>query len=105
MIPSAPGAPENVPERAMMLKGCDIYINGAPCRMCMSAIYWARIEHVYFADSLEDTRAIGFDDAFQYEDFAKPWSERSIAVTANFQRDIGLKSYKAWMDRRGRHYY
>jgi guanine deaminase len=32
MIPSAPGAPENVPERAMMLKGCDIYINGAPCR-------------------------------------------------------------------------
>jgi guanine deaminase len=33
-ISSAPDSPE----RAMMLKGCDIYINGAPCPMCMSAI-------------------------------------------------------------------
>jgi guanine deaminase len=88
----------------MMLKGCDIYINGAPCPMCI-AIYWARIDHVYFTASLEDTRAIGFDDAFQYEDFAKPWSKRSIAVTANFQRHIGLKAYRAWMDRQNRHYY
>ena len=35
------------------------------CAMCMSAIYWSRIDHVYFAASLEDTSKIGFDDAFQ----------------------------------------
>jgi len=100
-ISSAPDSPE----RAAMLKGCDIYINGAPCPMCMSAIYWARIDHVYFAASLEDTSAIGFDDAFQYVDFAKPWSKRSIAVTENFQRDIGLRAYKVWMDKEDRCLY
>ena len=60
-----------------MLKGCEIYINGAPCPMCMSAIYWSRIDRVYFAASLTDTNKIGFSDAFQYEDFNKPWSKRS----------------------------
>ena len=60
-----------------MLKGCAIYINGAPCPMCMSAIYWSRIDHLYFGASLEDTSHIGFSDEFQYQDFTLPWaSER-----------------------------
>ncbi len=103
MIPREPNSPDLVPERARMLKGCEIYVNGAPCPMCMSAIYWSRISHLYFGASLKDTSAIGFDDAFQYEDFTKPWSERSIAVTANFEPQIGLKAYKAWMDKKDRH--
>ena len=57
MIPREPNSPDLVPERARMLKGCEIYINGAPCPMCMSAIYWSRIDHVYFAASLKDTSA------------------------------------------------
>lgn len=105
MIPREPGSPDPVAERARMLKGCEIYINGAPCPMCMSAIYWSRIDHVYFAASLKDTSAIGFDDAFQYEDFAKPWSERRIRVTENFERDTGLKAYRAWTDKKDRHPY
>jgi guanine deaminase len=105
MIPREAGSPDPVPERARMLKGCDIYINGAPCPMCMSAIYWSRIDHVYFAASLKDTSAIGFDDAFQYEDFTKPWTQRRIAVTENFERETGLKAYKAWMDKKDRHPY
>ena len=44
-----------------MLKGCELYVNGAPCPMCMSAIYWARIDKVYFGTRLEDAvgRAAG----------------------------------------------
>ena len=105
MIPREAGSPNLVPMRARMLKGCEIYINGAPCPMCMSAIYWSRIDRVYFGNSLKDTSAIGFDDAFQYEDFKKPWSERRIAVTENFDRDTTLKSFKAWMDKEDRHPY
>jgi guanine deaminase len=105
MIPREAGSPDPVPERARMLKGCEIYINGAPCPMCMSAIYWSRIDHVYFGASLTDTSAIGFDDAFQYEDFAKPWAKRRIAVAENFERDTGLKAFKAWMDKKDRHPY
>jgi tRNA(Arg) A34 adenosine deaminase TadA len=88
-----------------MLKGCEIYINGAPCPMCMSAIYWSRIDHVYFAGSLADTSKIGFDDNFQYVDFTKPWGERRIGVTEGFERDVGLKAYQAWMDKKDRHPY
>lgn len=105
MIPREAGSPDRVPERARMLKGCEIYINGAPCPMCMSAIYWARIDHVYFAASLEDTSKIGFDDAFQYADFALPWEKRRIAVTPGFERDIGLKAYEAWAEKPDRHPY
>jgi tRNA(Arg) A34 adenosine deaminase TadA len=105
MIPREQGSPDPVPERARMLKGCEIYINGAPCPMCMSAIYWSRIDHVYFGASLKDTSAIGFDDAFQYEDFAKPWKDRRIAVTENFERETGLKAFQAWMDKEDRHPY
>ena len=105
MIPREQGSPDPVEKRAKMLKGCEIYINGAPCPMCMSAIYWSRIDRVYFAASLKDTSAIGFDDAFQYEDFAKPWSQRRIDVTENFERETGLKAYKAWMDKKDRHPY
>ena len=69
------------------------------------AAHGARISHLYFGASLKDTSAIGFDDAFQYEDFTKPWSERSIAVTAGFEPEIGLKAYRAWEDKKDRHPY
>jgi guanine deaminase len=105
MIPREPNSPDLVPERARMLKGCEIYINGAPCPMCMSAIYWSRISHVYFGASLKDTSAIGFDDAFQYQDFTKPWSDRSIPVTENFEYDLAMTAYRAWEDKKDRHPY
>jgi guanine deaminase len=106
MIPRPANSPDLVPERARMLKGCEIYINGAPCPMCMSAIYWSRIDHLYFGASLEDTSRIGFSDAFQYEDFKLPWEERKgIQVTPNFEREIGLSAYHAWQNKQDRHPY
>lgn len=106
MIPRPPGSPDLVPERARMLKGCEIYINGAPCPMCMSAIYWSRIDHLYFAASLEDTSEIGFSDAFQYSDFKLPWEHRKgIAVTPGFERELGLQAYQAWENKKDRHPY
>lgn len=105
LIPREPGSSDPLPERARMLKGCEIYISAAPCPMCMSAIYWARLDRVVFGASLEDARQIGFDDAFQYEDLARPWSERRIPVTEGFERDSGRKAFEAWMRRPDRHAY
>src|SRR6266404_1774250 len=54
------------------LAGCDIYTSCEPCPMCLAAIYWARLDRIYFANSREDAAAIGFDDALIYHEVAKP---------------------------------
>jgi guanine deaminase len=104
LIPRPEGSDDPVPERARMLTGLRIFASGAPCPMCMAAIYWARLDAVYFANDLEATRAIGFDDAFQYEDFNRPLAERRIGIH-QFRPDLGEASYKAWMDKPDRHPY
>ena len=105
LIPSEPGSPDPVPARARMLKGCEIYVNAAPCPMCMSAIYWARLDRATFGATLEDARQIGFDDAFQYEDFARPWSQRRIPVVPGVERNTSLAAFEAWMRKADRHPY
>jgi guanine deaminase len=104
LIPRPEGSPDPVPHRARMLVGHEIYISGAPCPMCMSAIYWARIEAVYFANDLEATRQIGFDDAFQYEDFARPLNQRRVKIE-QFRPDLGKAAYGAWDTKPDKHPY
>lgn len=60
------------------LAGCDIYTSCEPCPMCLAAIYWARLDRIFFANSREDAAAIGFDDALIYEEVPKPIEARSI---------------------------
>ena len=104
LIPRPEGSPDAVEERSKMLMGHKIFISGAPCPMCMSAIYWARIEAVYFAGDLAATSAIGFDDQFQYDDFARPYSERRIHIE-QFLPELGKVPYAAWSNKADRHPY
>jgi tRNA(Arg) A34 adenosine deaminase TadA len=104
-IPPEAGSREAAQGRARMLTGCEIYANAAPCPMCMSAIYWARIDRVYFGARLEDAQAIGFDDAIQYEDFRRPWGRRRVDVVPNFERELCLTAFLAWERKRDRRPY
>ena len=63
------------------LSGCTIYASCEPCPMCLSAIYWARIECIYYANAREDAARIGFDDALLYEEIAKPIQGRALPMT------------------------
>lgn len=60
------------------LQGCEIYSSCEPCPMCLSAIYWARLDAIYFANTRQDAAAIGFDDEFLYLEIPKPLADRSI---------------------------
>src|SRR5713226_3619217 len=43
------------------LSGCDLYTSGEPCLMCLSAIYWARIDRIFFGFTVGAAARIGFD--------------------------------------------
>jgi len=80
------------------LKGCTIYTSCEPCPMCLSAIYWARIEKIIYACSRKDAASIGFDDDFIYEEIPLPVEKRSITCT-QLNRQEGLKAFHLWQNK------
>lgn len=67
------------------LAGCQIYSSCEPCPMCLAAIYWARLDGLYFAASRADAAAIGFDDALLYLELNRPLSGRSLPAEQALQ--------------------
>lgn len=63
------------------LAGCEIYVSSEPCPMCLAAIYWARIERLYFAATREDAPAAECDDVHFYRELALPPSARLVGTT------------------------
>ena len=62
------------------LTGCEVYCSCEPCPMCLGAIYWARPDKVYYANTRDDAAAIGFDDRFIYDELNLPDAERRIPI-------------------------
>jgi tRNA(Arg) A34 adenosine deaminase TadA/CheY-like chemotaxis protein len=63
---------------SFMLEGCEIYTSCEPCPMCLAAIYWARLDRMFYANMREDAERIGFDDAFLYAEIALPEHKRQL---------------------------
>lgn len=79
------------------LSGCVIYTSCEPCPMCLSAIYWARIDNIYQGNTKSDAAEIGFDDQFIYEELEKPVHARKVKVT-ELLRDEAQEAFKLWED-------
>ena len=62
------------------LNGSELYSTCEPCPMCLSAIYWARISKIYYANTREDAQKIDFDDSLIYSEFKKKIKERKIPM-------------------------
>ncbi|MFC5559286.1 nucleoside deaminase [Ureibacillus thermophilus] len=77
------------------LDHCEIYTSCEPCPMCLGAIYWARIEKIYYAATQHDAAQIGFDDHFIYEELAKDKSQRFIEMK-QVQPEGYLKPFEYW---------
>jgi tRNA(Arg) A34 adenosine deaminase TadA len=67
------------------LAGCEIYSSCEPCPMCLSAIYWARLEGIYYAASRQDAAAIGFDDDFLYGELGRDPATRKLPTRQALQ--------------------
>ncbi len=77
------------------LSGCDIYSSCEPCPMCLGAIYWAHLSHLYFAGTKTDAAEAGFDDAFIYKELPLPISERHLRTEA-MMHDEADTPFNAW---------
>jgi tRNA(Arg) A34 adenosine deaminase TadA len=62
------------------LSGCEIYTSCEPCPMCLGAIYWARLDKIYYAADRREAARAGFDDSLIYDQIALPPSQRTIAM-------------------------
>ena len=77
------------------LSGFELYSSCEPCPMCLSAIYWARIDKVYFANTRQDAQKIDFDDSLIYSEFQKNIDKRKIPM-AQMMRSEALKAFELW---------
>ena len=80
---------------AFELAGCEIYSSCEPCPMCLAAIYWARIDRLYFAATKDDAAHAGFDDSLLYQQVALPLERRSLPCS-QLMRAEAVKAFDVW---------
>jgi tRNA(Arg) A34 adenosine deaminase TadA len=83
------------------LAGCELYSSCEPCPMCLSAIYWARIERIYFANLTADAAKIGFDDSAIYAELKRPRAQRRIQMI-QMMREEALAAFREWETQPGK---
>ncbi|MDR0763834.1 MAG: nucleoside deaminase, partial [Bacteroidales bacterium] len=80
------------------LAGCEIYTSCEPCPMCLSAIYWARIDKIYYANTKKDAAKIDFDDSFIYEQIALPYNKRTVPII-QMLRNEAIETFEIWRNK------
>lgn len=80
------------------LDDCELYTSCEPCPMCLSAIYWARLKKVYFANTRQDAAAIGFDDEFIYREIPLALNKRKLAMKQLMRKEAGV-AFEEWKNK------
>lgn len=77
------------------LSGCRVYSSCEPCPMCLSALYWAGVERIYYGNTKEDAAAIEFSDKFIYDELAQPQQSRKLQCL--HMPDTGaIEAFRQW---------
>jgi tRNA(Arg) A34 adenosine deaminase TadA len=63
--------------------------------MCLGAIYWARLDRIYYGSVAADAAQAGFDDSFIYREIEKPFGMRKIPMV-QMMREQALAGFRAW---------
>lgn len=77
------------------LQGCEIYASCEPCPMCLGAVYWAKIDKLYYAATKDDAAKANFADSIIYEEFSLPKDKRSIS-SLQLMREDAIKVFEEW---------
>lgn len=90
--------------QTFQLTGCEIFTSCEPCPMCLGAIYWARPQRVFFANTKEDAAAIAFDDSFIYHEIDVPHGLKKIPFIP-LPTDAAMAVFKMWDQKGDKHLY
>ena len=77
------------------LSGYEIYTSCEPCPMCLGAIYWARLDKIYYGNNKTDAKNIGFDDSFIYDELDLKPKDRKLPSEVLLPTEA-IKAFKAW---------
>lgn len=77
------------------LSGNTIYTSCEPCPMCVGAIYWSRLDKVFYSNTKTDAKNIGFDDSFIYDEINRPIEQRKI-LFCNIKTDVAKEAFLLW---------
>ena len=80
------------------LSGCEIYTSCEPCPMCLGAIYWARIDRIYYGNTKEDAAKIGFDDSFIYQELGLDKKKRKVEML-QFLPEQAKDTFVRWLEK------
>jgi tRNA(Arg) A34 adenosine deaminase TadA len=86
------------------LEGCDIYSSCEPCPMCLGAIYWAHLDHLYYGANKHDAADAGFDDQFIYEELEQPIASRRLTTEILIPQEAQAP-FKLWKEYEARTEY
>ncbi len=80
------------------LSGYEIYTSCEPCPMCLGAIYWARLDRMYYGNNKTDAKEIGFDDSFIYDEIALKPEKRKLPSEI-LLHDEAIQAFEAWKEK------
>ena len=86
------------------LRGCIIYTSCEPCPMCLSAIYWAHLDKVYYGNTKTDAEKIGFDDSFIYNELKLDPNNRKLAMK-RLLPDEAILAFEDWKNKEDKEEY
>ena len=81
--------------KTFSLHGCELYASCEPCPMCLAAIYWARLDRVFYAATRKDAARAGFDDELLYRELPLSPSRRKLAMK-QLMRASALAAFSDW---------
>ncbi len=90
------------------LSECELYTSCYPCPMCLSAIIWSNIKKVYYGNTKEDAKNIGFRDDFIYEyinNLSKNIQDENILKLKCIDREETIKEFNEFMNKEDRVIY
>ena len=86
------------------LSDCVLYTSCYPCPMCLAAIIWANIKEVYYGNTCEDVKSIGFREEYIYKYLANPSDQEGLKLEC-LDREETIKAFNKFMEKEDKTMY